>query len=380
MERLAFLGDNKQINLWTDRQSPLKQVTYPLAEGENVPALWPTWSPDGQWLAYFQPLQERCPARLCVAQTDGMDMIVLAEWRDRQPIYIHWSPTGKHLAVVEQSQDGIELVVYPLNGSASIPLDDGAPIFFQWLEDGTGIVAHVVHPIRQTSRIQFYSLEDSNVDWVITENSGGFCTPLFHDDKLLYAEQMNGMTHVKKMNLETEETEELVALQGVLSLQPRPLHDQIAIGVTGPQSNIQKGLQLLDLKTGLMQTLTEDSDERLSWQSMFWTNDGTKLLISAVNNSQRWLEWQLWTEQQGHEIINQFIPTREQLFYLHFFDQFSLSHSLLSKDNTHFYFSGYESPNQRGKFPPRPWLFRGTLEAGREFEALEHGLFPAVKP
>ncbi len=380
MERLAFLGDNKQINFWIDKDSPSRQVTYPLVEGETCPSLWPTWSPDGQWMAYFQPLQERSPARLCAAQVDGMDMVVLAEWTDRQPIYIHWSPTGKHLAVVEQSQEGIELVVYPLNGSAAIPLDDGAPIFFQWLDDGTGIVAHVVHPIRQTSRIQFYSLQDSNVDWVITEDSGGFCTPLFHQGKLLYAEQMNGMTHVKRMNLATEEGEELVALEGVLSLQPRPMHNQITIGVTGPQSNIQKGVQMLDLDTGTMHTLTEDSDERLSWQSMFWTNDGTKLLMSAVNGSQRWLEWQLWTEQKGHEIINQFIPTREQLFYLHFFDQFSLSHSILSKDNMHFYFSGYEAPHQRGEFPPRPWIFRGTLEAGCEFEALEHGLFPTVQP
>ena len=180
MEQVAFLGDSKQIHLWNADGHSLKQVTYPLAEGEKTPCLWPTWSKDGQWPAYFQPLQSNIPSRLCIAQVNGVDMAVLAEFTDRQPIYMHWSPTGKHLAVVEQSPEGLELVVYPINGSRSIPIDDGAPIFFQWLPDGTGLVAHVVHPIRQTSRVQFYSLEDSNSDWVISEDSGGvLCTRIF---------------------------------------------------------------------------------------------------------------------------------------------------------------------------------------------------------
>ena len=376
MERLAFFGDNKQINLFEN--GTVKQLTYPLVEGDSAPSLWPTWSSDGQWIAYFQPLQEMAPARLCIAQVNGMEMMVLAEMRDRQPIYIHWSPTGHHLAVVEQSQHGLQLIVYPVNGSDPIVLDDGAPIFFQWLENGTGIVAHVVHPIHRTSRIQFYSLEESTTDWVISEDSGGFCTPLFQDGKLLYAEQIGGLTHVKRMSLDTEEAETLCALEGVLSLHPRPFHNSLAIGVTGPQPTLKKGVQLMDLDTGELKPITTDSDERLSWQSMFWTPDGSKLLLSAVNGAQRWLEWQLWTEAKGHEVINQFLPTREQLFFLHFFDQFAVSHSIVSTDSEHFYFSAYESPHQRVEFPPRPWLFRGVLEAGSEFRALEHGLFPAV--
>ena len=245
MEQVAFLGDSKQINLWNADGHSLKQVTYPLAEGEKTPCLWPTWSKDGQWLAYFQPLQKNIPARLCIAQVNGVDMAVLAEFTDRQPIYMHWSPTGKHLAVVEQSPEGLELVVYPINGSRSIPIDDGAPIFFQWLPDGTGLVAHVVHPIRQTSRVQFYSLEDSNSDWVISEDSGGFCAPVFLDDRFLFAEQLAGQTHLKAFCLETEENNTLCVLDGVMSIQPRPNHSQIAIGLSGGQPGMQKGVQLL---------------------------------------------------------------------------------------------------------------------------------------
>lgn len=379
MERVAFLGDNKQINIWHSENRTLKQLTYPLLEGEKVPSLWPTWSSDGRWMAYFQPLQPDVPARLCIAQVNGLDMAVLAEFRDRQPIYMHWSPTGTHLAVVEQSPEGLELVVYPVNGSRSIPIDDGAPIFFQWLPDGTGLVAHVVHPVRQTSRVQFYSLEDSNTDWVISEDSGGFCAPVFWNGRLLFAEQRSGQTHLQSFCLNTEQSDTLCVLDGVLSIQPRPNHLQIAIGMSGAQMGSQKGVKLLDTTTGELDTITVKKDERLAWQSMFWTPDGSKLLMSAGNRAQRWLEWQFW-DDDGEHIINQFIPTQEQFFFLHFFEQFVHSHQIISTDSTYFYFSGYEAPNQRVDMPARPWVFRGRLEEGADFEAIEHGLFPTVQP
>lgn len=379
MGRLAFFGDNKQINIWHSENRELTQLTYPLFDGERAPCLWPTWSKDGEWIAYFQPLQPEAPARLCIAQVDGLDMAVLAEFHDRQPIYMHWSPTGTHLAVVEQSPEGLELVVYPINGSGSIPIDDGAPIFFQWLSDGTGLIAHVVHPIRQTSRVQFYSLEDSNTDWVISEDSGGFCAPVFWNEKLLFAEQLSGKTHLMAFCLKTEEKDTLCVLDGVLSIQPRPNHSQVAIGMSGAQLGTQRGIRLLDTVTGQLDIITEQKDERLAWQSMFWTPDGSKLLMSAGNRSQRWLEWQFW-DDDGEHIINQFIPTQEQFFFLHFFEQFAHSHQIISTDSTHFYFSGYEAPNQRVDMPARPWIFKGTLEEGADFEAVEHGLFPTVQP
>lgn len=379
MAHVALLGDNKQINLWDIQESQFRQVTYPLLEGETVPCLWPTWSKDGQWIAYFQPLQSSGPARLCIAQVNGLDMAVLAEFRDRQPIYMHWSPTGKHLAVVEQSPEGLELVVYPINGSSSIPIDDGAPIFFEWVPDGSGLVAHVVHPIRQTSRVQYYSLEDSDTDWVISADSGGFCAPIFWNNKLIFAEQIVGQTHLQAFCLQTEQSNTIGVFDGVVSIQPRPLHSQIAVGLSGSQPGMHKGIQLLDLETGQVETIGENQDKRLTWQSMFWTPDGSKMLLSAVNGAQRWIEWQFWSEE-GLQIINQFLPTREQVFFLHFFEQFSLSHQIISNDSNHFYFSGYEPPTQRLDAPARPWMFEGSFVKGAEFRAIEHGLFPVVQP
>ena len=110
---------------------------------------------------------------------------------------------------------------------------------------------------------------------------------------------------------------------------------------------------------------------------MVWSPDGNTLLISAINATQRWLEWQFW-DGNSHQIINQFLPAREQLFYLHFFEQFHLSHPIFSKDNKHFYFSAYEPPHKRTDFPPKPWVFRGKVQSKSEFERLHVGLFPVL--
>ena len=165
----------------------------------------------------------------------------------------------------------------------------------------------------------------------------------------------------------------------MVSLQPRPHSNQIAIGISNPHQESEKGIELLDLDTGNFESITKIKEPDINWQSMFWSPDGSKLLISAINAAQRWLEWQFW-DGQSHQVINQFLPAREQLFYLHFFEQFRLSHPILSTDNKHFYFSAYEPPHKRREFPPKPWVYRGSFESKNEFERLHIGLFPVLSP
>ena len=56
MEEVAFLGDSKQIHLWNVDGHSFKQVTYPLAEGEKTPCLWPTWSKRWSVVSLFSTL------------------------------------------------------------------------------------------------------------------------------------------------------------------------------------------------------------------------------------------------------------------------------------------------------------------------------------
>ena len=376
-EILAYLGDNKEIYLLNSNGIP-RQLTYPLAVGEDAPSLWPTWSSDGEWVAYFQPNTDRSPARLCITQANGVEMRVLVEMHDRMPIYVYWGPTNDRLAVVEQTLDGVELLVYFLDGREPLPLDNGAPIFFDWLLDGQSIVAHVVDPLRQSSRLQRYFLDTSQDDVVLSEETGGFAVPILLNETVIYAERKAGRTVLQQVNLQTESTSILGTFDGMLGMQLHPNQQDLALSVSNPETG-SFVLQTLNLRSGDLNNIPMVSSADTSIQSMFWSRCGQQLLMTVVNATKRWVEWQCWDGTE-HTVINQFLPTREQLFYLHFFEQFSRSHNIFSSDGQTFYFAGYEPPHRRTSFPPKSWVFRGRLQTKCDFEPLQIGLFPVLSP
>ena len=373
-ETLAYLGDNKEVHLLNYDGVP-RQLTYPLTFGETAPCLWPTWSHNSEWLAYFQASTDTAPARLCITQTQGIQMRVLAEFVDRMPIYVYWSPTDDSLAVVEQTPDGVELLVYFLDDRDPMQLDDGAPIFFDWSSDGQSLIAHVVSPLRQCSRLHQYFLNPNQDDVVLSEETGGFAVPIIMEDSVIYAERINGMTVLKSMSLSTYDAEILGQFDGILGMQLRPNQTELALSISNPEGGLYT-VELMDLNTRTHRQIATESDPNISIQSMFWLENGQSLLMTVVNATQRWLEWQYW-DGENHTVINQFLPAREQLFYLHFYEQFSKSHNLIS-NNGDFYFAAYEPPHRRTEFPPKPWIFKGCLQPKYEFEKVQVGLFPAL--
>lgn len=373
MSRLVYLARNKELHVFDPDLGTEEQVTYPFVTGKQIPSIWPVWSPDGRWIAYFQPPVQGEKAKICVTEVDGIEMLVLAEMDGRLPIYIYWSPDSERLAVIEQA-DTLELQVYSLDGSKAIALDDGAPIFFSWTPDSKGIVAHLIHPIERRSRVQYYSILDSDDDYIISEQSGGFCAPVFLNGQLIFAEKEGSLTQVLLYDLKTKAKTPLCAFNGVLALQPRPNYNQLAIAITSKgDGSPYLGVQLFDLETGKLEMIHSEAI-----QSLFWAKDGSKLLMSSVNVEHQWLEWSFW-DGEDVKMICTFRPTREQVFFLHFFEQFSLSHQIISPEGDEFYFTGYESPEQRREEMPQPMIFRSSLEEDGIVEPVMVGLFPSLE-
>jgi len=265
------------------------------------------------------------------------------------------------------------MVVYPIDGGKPILLDEGSPIFFEWAPNGFGIVAHLLHPIRRTSKVKYYSIVDSELDYVVSKKSGGFCSPVFLNDQLIFAEQIGDITQLVLHNLNSNESTNLCSFDGVLAIQPRPGKLQIAIAVTTRgDGSPYTGIQLLDLNDGELTCMYEGAA-----QSLFWNSTGEKLLMSHLDNVGRCMRWNYLEDGQIKQ-LGKFWPTREQLFYLHFFEQFSLSHNTLSNDGNTFYFSGYEPPRERSTKIPKPIIFKGTLEDQSPFEPIVIGKFPSL--
>ena len=161
-------------------------------------------------------------------------------------------------------------------------------------------------------------------------------------------------------------------------MQLHPNQRDLALSISNPETGACV-LQILNLESGDLTQVMLEQESNASMQSMFWSFDGRNLLMTVVNAAQRWVEWQFWDGTE-HRVINQFLPAREQLFYLHFFEQFSRSHNIFSNDGQTFYFAGYEPPTRRTEFPPKSWVFRGKLRPKFEFEPLQVGLFPVLSP
>jgi Tol biopolymer transport system component len=74
----------------------------PAGMGGQPPA--PTWSPDGQWLAFAAWAEEPADAGLWVVRVDGQEEEHLATGRGRGSPEVVWSPDGGWLAIGDSAQ------------------------------------------------------------------------------------------------------------------------------------------------------------------------------------------------------------------------------------------------------------------------------------
>ena len=115
--------------------------------GEEVVCAWPTWSPDGKQLAYFEYLVRRGEVRrasVVVADVDSHDRRVAYEPSGGGLVYMAWSPDGRWLTVLEQQGNQLSLCAIDWReGRAPITVAQGAPLYFCWTPDSTTVVTHV---------------------------------------------------------------------------------------------------------------------------------------------------------------------------------------------------------------------------------------------
>ncbi|MBI2964328.1 MAG: hypothetical protein HYY35_11285, partial [Deltaproteobacteria bacterium] len=107
---------------------------------------WPTWSPNGRTI-----LVQGVTVAGNVAQQAGVYRIDLDhpgavtpiyENRERGPIYLYYSPTGREVAVLVTEQGPLGLLVLGVADGALHPLGLGFPFYFSWRGDGDAIVTH----------------------------------------------------------------------------------------------------------------------------------------------------------------------------------------------------------------------------------------------
>lgn len=96
-------------------------------------------------------------------------------------------------------------------------------------------------------------------------------------------------------------------------------------------------VQVLDLTTGRQSTVLDEPV-----LGFFWSPQSDFLLYLTIDQQQNFLCWNRCVRSSEEKTeIARFLPSREQMFILSFFDQYALSHPPLAPDGSALAFAGY---------------------------------------
>lgn len=336
--RVAFVGRDHQIYVVDVAGGRARRLTLPKAvsalgrwggQGAEERSSWPSWSPNGRWIACFQQRRpDREPNVVSVIEVDGVEERELVELDRFAPIYAQWSPDGAWLAVLSQGPEELELGVVPLDQRAPYRVvERGVPLFFSWSPDSARLLVHVGDRAQQVARLVVHDLR-SNSAALLPEAPGAFCTPVYVGSHPVYVSDHLGASWISTVGPERGRPAALATFEGLLALVPDAGRAAVIVG-SAPrgEGTAYAGLWRVPLDGSAPARLSEG--DCMAW---FCGPRAGRIVVATVDRMGACLRWLLVDEGQEPRDICPFWPGPEQVFFLHFFEQFALSHSPVCAD------------------------------------------------
>ena len=352
-DSLAWVGMDNQLYV-RDGQG-VRRVTWPTGPGPSSgwgvsdkgnACSWPCWSPDRRWLACFHRSIDHDSAvsevSLDVIEVDGVEERRLAAFQGRLPIYAQWSPSGEQIAVLCQDEDELLLSICEMEELGRCrDVESGAPLFFSWMPDKEGLLVHVGSRMTETSRVVVRQPSEGE-DVLITDQPGAFCTPLILQGKPLYVVAQGGNSRLRMAALSSsvarceDDDQDLFDFDGLVAMVPSPRRGQIAAAsAKRGEGTPYDGVWVLEPGASAIKVWDAPC------MAFFWTPDGSRLLIASLAPEEGHVTWDLIDVQSlESRTLCRFWPSRDELFFLHFFEQFTESHPPISADGRTLVFSG----------------------------------------
>jgi Tol biopolymer transport system component len=352
---------------------PLMWGTWQLGTPKAAAFSWPTWSPDGRYLACFRlPSPETASARVFAHEVGGVSSFELADLDNRLPIYLHWGPDSRQVAVLSQRRDRLQLSSTSLDSiGQELTLAEGSPLFFTWA--GRRKVAAFIGDLGgQGSRMALLDPTGRQPSSSLPGEPGNFCAPLWLDPKVVYVLHERGHTLVVSADIHEREPTRIEEVTGLVALVASPDGKTMARALAPDGDGTPyRNIALVDVETNEVREVAD-----MPCLAYLWSPHGDKLVIARVNTERNLLEWLRMDLDGQVEHLCDMYPTRDLGFYLRFFEQYCQSHPLIDPAGKSLLLAGTRVPNGSDE-DPRIWQV--SLDTG-EISDLADGLFAVYGP
>lgn len=355
---MVYTGEAGNIFTWTPANSRKQQLTWSWGEQQSTTLeppssgrlthIWPTWAPDGSRIVCFGLRgvgKDTVETSVFSVAADGVESWELTGLSGKMPIYGNWSPRGDAFAaLVQQGEQELSLEIIRFDGlGKTIPLISGVPLFWSWSPHGDRLAVHVGGSRRASAaaRVVILDAMSGHLVRLVTDRPGEFRVPAWapHDDLLAYVEQdAHGQETLFLLDVATGEKGPVAAVAGGTAAVWSPDGNTLAFAnATRPGSFLFSPIRALDLTNGRMSTLLE-----APVTGFFWSPQNEALLYVSLDSGRSYLRWHRLLRSSGETAeLARFLPSREQMFVLSFFDQYTLSHPPLAPDGKTLAFAGY---------------------------------------
>lgn len=387
--QFVCVGTDRQLHIVDALGQHLQQLTaeMPLSGGpwamlgrQQTLWSWPAWSPDGTWIAAFCAEgsdTEAAPARLIALSLDGIRQEEWGKIPDGGPVYLQWHPHERVVAVLYQRRD--ELLLGVLGATRSLrTVESGVPLFFNWQPDGQRLLVHA-GARGSAGRLVSRDALGTEEDWVFDSLPGNFCAPVFVGDKAVYVVREEESSALVVSAPDGSEPQTLLHREGLLAILAAPVGPPtIAVSAAADgEGTPYQGIDLVSLDTGILRRIMDEPC--LAW---FWSPTGTFIVYAQVDRVGNCLRWfRVWVSGGTPEPLGSFWPTRDILFYLHFFDQFVSSHPLISADGRYMVWPGYPAADGQADLSGPPQIYLKDLhDPERPARSIMEGAFAVFAP
>ncbi len=318
-------------------------------EGDTVRYYqFPTWSPDSKSLTFFSisgSSEADLTSAIYVVDDDGKNKVEAFTLDDgSRPIYLSWSPDSANISFIATipGGDGLTLNMVPAAGGEATLLDTGAPYYWDWRPDGSGMMIHAggARNADPTARLSFLNLTDGVVEDGLLLKPSPFQSPAFSPDGaqvLLAAENDEGSHALLLTDLLGGIETEIATFDTSVAFSWSPDGKRVAYINSNDPTYIVGKLNFVELSDPAT-TVEADQEDIIAF---YWspdskkaayfvpvqTDDGSggtllylKMYVADVTTGKSTL---LWT----------FVPTQEFIQTILYFDQYSRSATIWSPDS-----------------------------------------------